>query len=118
MQFPLCLLFLLGFASAMDPRDSVESLVQTWDEAADHAASTAGSKTQASPVQKVVKLLQEMQDTLKKEMEEDEEIYDKLDCWCNTNDKEKSDAIAAAEASVNDLSATIEQLTARGEELR
>merc|ERR1719171_1722036 len=27
---------------------------------------------------------------LEKEAEEDEEIYEKLACWCHTNDKEKT----------------------------
>merc|ERR1719206_451580 len=49
---------------------------------------------------------------LEKEAEEDEEIYDKLACWCETNDKEKTKAIADAEARISDLSMKIEELTA------
>merc|ERR1712176_656681 len=47
-----------------------------------------------------------------KEAEEDEEIYDKLACWCETNDKEKTKAIADAEAKIADLTVKIEELTA------
>merc|ERR1719450_1518083 len=49
---------------------------------------------------------------LEKEAEEDEEIYDQLACWCETNDKEKTKAIADAEARIEDLTVKIEELTA------
>merc|ERR1719203_1410190 len=49
---------------------------------------------------------------LEKEAEEDEEIYDKLACWCETNDKEKTKSIADAEARISDLTTKIEELTA------
>merc|ERR1719379_2235680 len=53
-----------------------------------------------------------MQKQLEKEAEEDEEIYEKLACWCETNDKEKTKAIADAEAHIQDLTSTIEELAA------
>merc|ERR1719428_1418307 len=49
---------------------------------------------------------------LEKEAEEDEEIYENLACWCETNDKEKTKAIADAEAHIQDLTSTIEELAA------
>merc|ERR1719161_3056035 len=49
---------------------------------------------------------------LEKEAEEDEEIYDKMACWCETNDKEKTKAIADAKARIEDLTTMIEELTA------
>merc|ERR1719446_630277 len=49
---------------------------------------------------------------LEKEAEEDEEIYDALACWCETNDKEKTKAIADAEARIKDFETKIEELTA------
>merc|ERR1719473_784940 len=49
---------------------------------------------------------------LEKEAEEDEEIYDKMACWCETNDKEKTKAIAEQEARIDDLTTAIEELTA------
>merc|ERR1719160_2124764 len=64
------------------------------------------------PVTKVVNLLKDMQKQLEKEAEEDEEIYEKLACWCETNDKEKTKAIADAEAHIEDLTAAIEELSA------
>merc|ERR1740127_286064 len=49
---------------------------------------------------------------LEKEAEEDEEIYDQLACWCETNDKEKTKSIADAESHIEDLTTKIEELTA------
>merc|ERR1711924_264987 len=64
------------------------------------------------PVSKVITLLKDMLKQLEKEAEEDEEIYDKMACWCETNDKEKTKAIADAEARIADLTTKIEELTA------
>merc|ERR1719269_400487 len=64
------------------------------------------------PVTKVITLLKDMQKQLEQEAEEDEEIYEKMACWCETNDKEKTKAIADAEARIEDLTTDIESLTA------
>jgi len=64
------------------------------------------------PVTKVIALLKDMQKQLEKEAEEDEEIYEKMACWCETNDKEKTKAIADAEARIEDLTSQIEELSA------
>merc|ERR1712032_1787202 len=64
------------------------------------------------PVSKVITLLKDMLKQLEKEAEEDEEIYDQLACWCETNDKEKTKAIADAEAKITDLTTKIEEYTA------
>jgi len=64
------------------------------------------------PVSKVITLLKDMLKQLEKEAEEDEEIYDQLACWCETNDKEKTKSIADAEAKIEELTTKIEELTA------
>merc|ERR1719326_212982 len=64
------------------------------------------------PVSKVITLLKDMQKQLEKEAAEDEEIYDKMACWCTTNDKEKTKAIAEAESRIKMLTTKIEELTA------
>jgi len=69
------------------------------------------------PVSKVITLLKDMMKQLEKEAQEDEEIYDKLACWCETNDKEKTKAIADAEAKIEDLTTKIEELTALSAQL-
>jgi hypothetical protein len=69
------------------------------------------------PVSKVITLLKDMLKQLEKEAEEDEEIYDKMACWCETNDKEKTKSIAEAEARIEDLTTKIEELTANSARL-
>merc|ERR1719162_2463773 len=54
---------------------------------------------------------------LEKEAAEDEEIYDKMACWCETNDKEKTKAVSDAEARISDLTTTIEETTAESARL-
>jgi len=68
--------------------------------------------TKNRPVSKVITLLKDMLKQLEKEGEQDEEIYDQLACWCETNDKEKTKSIADAETTIQDLTNKIEELTA------
>merc|ERR1719271_2376854 len=63
------------------------------------------------PVSKVITLLKDMLIQLQKEAEEDEDIYDKLACWCETNDREKTKAIKEAEEKIDMLISKIEELT-------
>jgi hypothetical protein len=91
------------------------SLLQTYNNQL--SGSSTNSKVQVTPVTRVVNLLKEMQNTLNKEQEEDEALYDKLACWCNNNKYEKNGASDAATAKISDLEATIEMLTARSKEL-
>merc|ERR1719146_424951 len=69
------------------------------------------------PVTKGVNLLKDMQKQLQKEAEEDEEVYDKMACWCETGDKEKTKAIADAKARIENLTSKIEELTALSAQL-
>merc|ERR1719265_3127624 len=39
-------------------------------------------------------------------------MYEKLDCWCKTYDKEKSEAVDLAREQINTLQSDIEELTA------
>merc|ERR1719240_874779 len=70
-----------------------------------------------SPVQRVVKLLEEMKAELEKEAAKDQELYDQMVCWCETSEKEKTKAIADAEVKDKELTAEIEQRSARHGEL-
>merc|ERR1719145_453276 len=49
---------------------------------------------------------------LEKEASEDEQIYEKMACWCETNDREKTKSIAEAETRIGELTTKIEELTA------
>merc|ERR1719298_308569 len=64
------------------------------------------------PVTKVINLLKDMNAQLEKEGKEDEEVFEKITCWCQTNDKDKTTSIDDAESTITDLTATIEEATA------
>jgi outer membrane murein-binding lipoprotein Lpp len=69
------------------------------------------------PVTKVINLLKDMQKQLKEEMETDQEVYDKLACWCETNDKEKTEAVDIAQKRITGLVSDIEELTGKSARL-
>merc|ERR1719421_2486564 len=69
------------------------------------------------PVSKVITLLKDMQKQLSKEQEEDEAIYDKMACWCKTNDAEKTKSIEEAEQRIAELTASIEEGTGKSAQL-
>jgi len=110
LQGSLCSAIQLGEAE----RTRERALLTEWDATLEASNQAAAKET---PLQRVVRLLTEMKDTLTKEAQGDEEAYDKMVCWCETNDKEKSQAIADADAHMNDLFAEIEERAARDAEL-
>jgi len=61
--------------------------------------------------------LKDMQKTLGEEAKADEEVYDAMACWCETNEKEKTKAIADATQRIQDLNIAIEELTAKSAQL-
>merc|ERR1719421_1136639 len=50
-------------------------------------------------------------------METDQEVYDKLACWCETNDKEKTAAVEVAEQRITAFVSEIEELSAKSARL-
>merc|ERR1719428_141345 len=76
-----------------------------------HSASSLVRDMEAAPnrpVSKVITLLKDMMKQLQSEHEADQEVYDKLACWCTTNDKAKTKAIADNEEKIEQLTAAIE----------
>jgi uncharacterized small protein (DUF1192 family) len=69
------------------------------------------------PVAKVIKMLETMQTELTKEKEADQELYDKLTCWCETNGKDKTAAIAKANGMIEGLGSDIEAYTSKTAQL-
>merc|ERR1719353_1732530 len=63
------------------------------------------------PVTKVINLLKDMLKQLEKEGEEDEDIYEKMGCWCVTYEKEKTKSIADAQSRITELTSSIEALS-------
>merc|ERR1719161_3484440 len=58
-----------------------------------------------------------MKEELEAEAKDDEEVYEQLTCWCETNRKEKEAAIEAGKAKIEQLESSIEELTAKIAEL-
>merc|ERR1719265_1409194 len=54
---------------------------------------------------------------MEKEGEEDEEVFEKMGCWCFTNEKAKTKSVADAEGSISDLTSAIEGFTASSAKL-
>merc|ERR1719199_1276131 len=78
------------------------------------AALRVENADRASPaVARVVNLLKDMQAELQKEADNDEELYDKLVCWCETNEKTKTRAIEIANQMITDYTAAIEESAAK-----
>jgi len=77
------------------------------------ALGTEGS----SPVAKVTKLLPDLQTQLQADKKADEEMYDKLACWCKVNGEGKGTTVQIAGTKVSDLNSRIKALTAKSSEL-
>merc|ERR1719324_74836 len=91
MRFAVTVSFLLAMACVAD------SVIQE------------NTDTKNRPISKVVTLLKDMTVQLQKEAEEDEEVFEALGCWCETNDREKTKAIADAQTRIQKLNADIEK---------
>eukprot|EP00746_Dinoflagellata_sp_MGD_P073092 gnl/MRDRNA2_/MRDRNA2_29667_c0_seq1.p1 gnl/MRDRNA2_/MRDRNA2_29667_c0~~gnl/MRDRNA2_/MRDRNA2_29667_c0_seq1.p1 ORF type:complete len:679 (-),score=204.94 gnl/MRDRNA2_/MRDRNA2_29667_c0_seq1:67-2103(-) len=76
------------------------------------------SSWKTSPVAKVVNLLKDMKAQLQKEQDQDQEIYDAMACWCETNNKAKTKAISDGDMKSKDLAAAIEEYTAKSAQLK
>jgi hypothetical protein len=68
-----------------------------------------GVEAKTSPVTKIVNMLKEMTTQLQKEQDQDNEMMETMNCWCETYDKEKTAAILAAEDSIASLKTTSEE---------
>jgi hypothetical protein len=66
-----------------------------------------------SPIKRVISLLGKMRAELVAEADKEAEMYDKMVCWCETNEKEKKKAIADAEALEKELEAEIQERAAK-----
>merc|ERR1719182_362158 len=70
------------------------------------------------PVSKVIKLLHDMKAELEADAANDQSVYDKLVCWCETNEKDKTTATGTANKQIDGLLSDIERLTAKGAQLK
>jgi len=99
-------------AAALRGASSVAASSLSTDAAQD--AIGAGKET---PIQRVVKLLEEMKGQLESEMAAEQKLYDKMVCWCQTGNKEKKQAIADADESISQLETEVAERSGRGAEL-
>merc|ERR1719191_573998 len=95
----LCLISVSALAIQVDDSDSEKE----WKE---------------KPIQKVIRLMKEMQSQLDKEAKADEDMMEKLGCWCDTNEKAKTQANAINSQRITDLTASIEEMTAKSASLK
>jgi len=103
---------LAGLVTAVQFSESAreQSLEKSWGAELEPETKTSG---RVSPIKRVTNMLTDMKNQLEKEAANEAEMYDKMVCWCETNEKEKTKAIADAEAKDKDLSAEIEARAAR-----
>lgn len=81
-------------------------------------ASSATVQGQERPVMKVVRMLQDMKNELQRDLDDDKAVHEKLDCWCKTNEKEKTQAIADGEARSGELTAFLGETKAKMQETK
>merc|ERR1719359_2082719 len=81
------------------------------------ASGVQNEESKPTAVTKVVKMLEDMEAQLKAEAAGDEEAYDKMQCYCRTNEAEKTKAIADANSNIESLTHMIESMTAKSSTL-
>jgi len=81
------------------------------------SADFSSKEWKERPVAKVLRLLRDMTAQLDKEASQDQEMYDEMVCWCKTNDKSKTKAIADGQAHDKMLTALIPSLAAKSTKL-
>merc|ERR1719378_1076997 len=67
---------------------------------------------------KVVRLLEDTKAELEKELADDKAVHEMMTCWCDSNNKEKTAAIAAGNARIAQLESSMGASAARISELK
>jgi len=78
----------------------------------------AGLNSTASPIRKVIALIEDMGRQVEKDAADDEAAYEKYMCWCKTNEEAKTQAITDAEHRIEELTSLLEELAARESSLK
>lgn len=110
----LCSSALLAPAISVTVESARRTLLTAWSAEVDRASSASADGP--TPIQRVVKLLNEMKAELDKEAQADRDTFAKLECWCDTNEKAKTKAIEEADATMNELMSQVQSLAARNAE--
>jgi len=69
------------------------------------------------PVSKVIRLLKDMKAELEKEKASDEEMREKMECWCETNENDKNAAIGTANTRIDGLVSDVGKHSGKSAEL-
>ena len=96
---------------------------------ANAAATAISSKSQAlvrdsqedmksRPVMKVVRLLEDMKAELQRDLDDDKAVHEMLDCWCKTNEKEKTAAIELGKAKISQLESFLGEAASKMKEMK
>jgi len=70
------------------------------------------------PIMKIVRMLEDMKGELNKELEDDKAVHEMLDCWCTTNEKEKTKAIEMGTSRISELEALLGETIAKIKETK
>lgn len=103
-------------ANGLSTGNKLEGKLSAGAQARETALETEWSQeleAKTSPIKRVVALLTKMKAELDKEAADEAAMYDKMVCWCETNEKEKTKAIADAESLDTELGAEIESRAAK-----
>ena len=78
--------------------------------AAVQAAAVRGKEQMSeNPIRRIVNLLQMMAKEVEEDGEKDEEMHEKYMCYCETNSKKLADGLAALEAEIPQIEASIKE---------
>jgi len=69
----------------------------------------AGEQLTENPIRRIVNLLQKMQSEVSAEAAKDEEMQEKFECYCKTNDGELSDSTAETREKIPQIEASINE---------
>jgi septal ring factor EnvC (AmiA/AmiB activator) len=69
------------------------------------------SHTAESPVEKVIKLLEDLKSSVEEEAKEEAKTYDEFACFCKDNTDERSTKITDGQSTIDENAATIEKQT-------
>lgn len=74
--------------------------------------AVSGASTTASPVQKVIELLDDLKGKVESDLANEAKLMDEYSQWCDEEQNSKDDAITSSKRTIKDLSATIEDAKA------
>merc|ERR1719326_1869280 len=80
-------------------------------------ASGIQLSSEGSPTERVIKLIEDLQNQVQEEGKAEAETYDKFACFCKDKDGAKVESIATRESEIETLTADLAQLAAEAAEL-